>query len=156
MKKLLCLLMSVIMIFSLSGCSDLFGAVYLSFLVAQGDDRAEKDDIISFVTEQEQQLLQAIERGDFSGFENNGIVKSVSVRESAVEFYCGGVGMGSNTTYVGFFYSPADDMLAFYPSAGKEDVFPVGEGFLWKEEAGDNQFYTEKIADHFYYYEQSY
>jgi len=155
MKKASCIVLVLIILLSLSDCSDLFGAVFLSTLVAQGDDRAEKEDIFSFVIDHEEELLQAIEENDVSHFENNGIVISVSVNTSAVDFYCGGVGMAPSSTYVGFFYSPQDDMTAFYPSVS-DGLIPSGNGFLWKEEGGDNRFYTEKICNCFYYYEESY
>lgn len=155
MKKTVCIVITAIILLSLSGCSDLFGAVFLSAVVAQGDDRAKKEDIFSFVIEHEEELLQAIEENDVSHFENSGIVISVSVNTSAVVFYCGGVGMTPSSTYVGFFYSPQDDMTAFYPSVS-EGLIPSGDGFLWKEEGGDNRFYTEKICNCFYYYEESY
>lgn len=157
MKKALCIVLASIILLSLSGCSDLFGTVFLSTLVAIGDDRAEKEDIFSFVTEHEEELLQAIKQNDFSDFKNNGIIHGVYASGTAVEFSCGGAGMGSNTTYVGFFYSPSDDMTAVWCAPSSKDLLmPSGDGFVWEEDVGDNRFYTEKICDCFYYYEASY
>lgn len=155
MKRVLCLLLVIAMSFSLSACSDAWGYLFFSSLVAAGDDRADQEDIFNFVLENEAALLQAIEAEDFSDFIDNGIIIDAYPYEDVVEFYCGGVGTVPSSTYVGFFYSPQDDMTAFHPSVS-DGLIPSGEGFIWKEEGGDNRFYTEKICDCFYYYEDSY
>ena len=66
LKKGLALLLAVIMVFSLSGCSDILGGALFLFLVATGDDSADKDEVFEFVCENEEELLEAIEIGDFS------------------------------------------------------------------------------------------
>lgn len=156
MKKALCLLLVLLMLLSFTGCSDLFGAYLFCAMIATGDDRAEKEEILSFVTEHEEELLQAIEDGSFSDYENKAPVISVSTYNSVVTFYCGGVGIAPASTYVGFFYTPQDDITAAYPHASQEDFIPFEDGFLWKEESGDNLLYAEKICDCFYYYEETY
>ena len=52
------------------------GACFL-FLVAAGDDSADKDEVFEFVCEKENDLLNAIEDGDFSAFENQGFIKDI-------------------------------------------------------------------------------
>lgn len=156
-KKGLCLLLTVITLFSLSGCSETWGSAVFLFLVATGDDRADKEDIFDFVRENEDALRKAIEAGDYSAFEHQGFIKDVSADESVVEFSCGGAGVGSGTAYVGFYYTPDNNMTALWCAPSSADSLkPFDGGYMWTEENGDNQYYTEKIRENFYYYEASF
>lgn len=158
MKKLLSILLVLCVLFSLSGCSEkLLGSAAFLFFAATGDDRADKDEVFDFVCEKEEELLKAIEDGDFSTFENKGFIKSIDAGETCVDFLCGGAGFGSATSYAGFYYSPNDDMTAIWCAPSSEDFLtPSGNGFEWQEQNGDNWYYTENICGHFYYYEASF
>lgn len=155
-KKGLSLLLVVIMLFSLSGCSDILGGAVFLFLVATGDDSANKDEVFEFVCEHEKELIEAVENGDFSAFENQGFIKDIDADDAVVDFSCGGAGVGSGTSYVGFYYTPDNDMTAVWcaPSAGS--MTPSGDGYQWRESGGDNWYYTEFICGNFYYYEASF
>ncbi len=156
-KKGLCLLLVVSMMFTLTGCSDIIGGAVFLFLVATGDDRADKDDVFDFVSENEEALLKAIENGDYSAFENQGIIKKIDADETVVVFSCGGSGIGSATSYVGFYYTPENDMVALWCAPlYATSLAPSGNGFEWQEANGDNRYYTEHICGHFYYYEASF
>ena len=155
LKKGLALLLAVIMVFSLSGCSDILGGAFFLFLVATGDDSADKDEVFDFVSENEEELLKAIEAGDFSAFENQGFIKDIDPDETVVDFSCGGAGVGPNTSYVGFFYTLDNDMTAVW-CAPASSLTPSGNGFEWQEANGDNRYYTEHICGNFYYYEASF
>ena len=158
MKKFLCILLVLCLLFSLSGCAEkVLGSAIFLFLVATSDDSADKDEVFEFVSEKEEELLEAIKDEDFSAFENKGFIKSIDADETIVDFSCGGAGVGSGTSYVGFYYSPNDDMTAIWcvPSSVRA-LKPSGNGFAWKEYNGDNQYYTEHICGHFYYYEASF
>ena len=156
-KKGLCLLLAALMLFSLSGCSDILDGAFFLFLVATGDDSADKDEVFDFVSENEEELLKAIEAGDYSAFENQGFIKDIDVDKTVVDFSCGGAGIGSATSYVGFYYTPENDMAAVWcaPSSASS-LTPSGNGFEWQEPNGDNRYYTEHICGNFYYYEASY
>ncbi len=158
LKKGLGLLLVVIMLFSLSGCTDMVAGSLFPFLVATGDDRADKDEVFAFVDENEEELLRAIEDRDFSAFENQGFIKEISADDAVVDFSCGGAGVGSGTIYVGFYYTPDDDMTAVWcaPPSSASALIPCGNGFEWWEENGDNHYYTEHICGNFYYYEASF
>ena len=157
LKKGLALLLAVIMVFSLSGCSDILGGAFFLFLVATGDDSADKDEVFDFVSENEEELLKAIEAGDYSAFENQGFIKDIDADETVVDFSCGGAGVGSGTSYVGFYYSPNDDMTAVWCAPSSVNSLTAsGNGFEWQEQNGDNRYYTEHICGHFYYYEASF
>lgn len=157
LKRGLALILAVIMMFSLSGCSDILDGAFLIFLLATLDDRADKDVVFKFVCENEEELLKAIEAGDFSTYENKGFIKEIDADETAVDFSCGGAGMGSGTSYVGFYYTPENDMTAVWcaPSSASA-LTPSGNGFEWQESNGDNRYYTEHICGNFYYYEASF
>lgn len=158
MKKILCVLVIFCMLFAFVGCSDkLLGASLFFFLAATGDDRADKDDVMGFVCENEEELLKAVEDGDFSAFENKGFIKDIDADETVVEFSCGGAGIGSATSYVGFYYTPENDMFAVWCAPSSDNsLIPSGTGFEWRDQNGDNWYYTEHICGNFYYYEASY
>ena len=158
LKKGLAFLLTVIMLFSLSGCSEkVLGSAIFLFFVATSDDGADKDEVFDFVSENEEELLKAIEAGDYSAFENQGFIKDVDADESIVDFSCGGAGVGSGTSYVGFYYTSENDVTAVWcaPSSASA-LTPSGNGFEWQEPNGDNRYYTEHICGNFYYYEASF
>ena len=118
------------------------------------DDRAGKEDVIAFVRENEEALLEAIEQGELSEYEKKGVVRKINAEETVVDFSCGGAGIGSGTSYVGFYYTPDDDMTAVWCAPFSEDSLrPSGNGYEWQEANGDNCYYTEHICGQFYYYE---
>ena len=138
------------MLFSLSGCTEeVFTSAMFLYLVATSDDSADKDDVFEFVCEKEEELLNAIENENFSAFENKGFIKRIDTDESLVDFSCGGAGVGSGTSYVGFYYSPDDNMTDIWCSPYPESSLTrAGNGFEWREENGDNYYYTyEEIHD---------
>lgn len=157
MKKVLCVCLIIVLCFSLTACSDLVGGAYYLYLIATGNDRADKAVIFEFVCENEEELLAAIHNGDFSAFENQGFIKEIDADETVVDFSCGGAGIGSGTSYVGFYYTPDKNMAAVWCAPSSADLLtPSGNGFEWQESKGDNRYYTEHICGNFYYYEASF
>jgi len=75
---------------------------------------------------------------------------SISVRNDIVEFSCGGRGFGSASSYYGFSYTVNENTMS------SRGFIPEGNGWLLREENGDNWYYTERIVDGFYYYEENY
>lgn len=68
-----------------------------------------------------------------------------------VEFVARKNGIGSSTVYEGFYYSPDDKPLGFQ---GNQVQFTESDsGWIWKESNGDNWEYTEKIQEHWYWFE---
>ena len=158
MKKVICVLLVLCLLLPLVGCSgkDLAGAFFF-LLVLTGDDSADKTDVFEFVREKEEELLKAIEDGDFSAFENQGFIKDIDANKMVVDFSCGGAGVGSGTSYVGFYFSPDNSLYdawcAPFPSS---ELTPRRNGYEWKEPNGDNYYYVEHICGNFYYYEASF
>lgn len=78
-------------------------------------------------------------------------LNEITVEGDIVNFSCGGAGLGSSTSYYGFYYTKNENLTAIWCCGGA--VVPDGKGWSWKESDGDNSYYTEKICDNFYYYE---
>lgn len=155
MKKIFCLLLLLAMTFSLCAC-DLLNPLALLAAI-DGDDRASKEEIFEFVQTHESELLCAIESENLSSFEGQSIVQEINVEKELIDFYCGGAGFGSATSYVGFYYSPEDNMTAIWCAPeSSAPLLPCGNGFEWLQTDGDNRYYTENIRGHFYYYEASF
>lgn len=155
LKRALCLALTVLMLFSMSGCSERIAGAFMWFLVTNDDDRAAKEDIFAFVSDNEDALRKAIADNDFTAFEDHEIIKDVYANERVVDFYCGGYGLGAESAYVGFCYIPDNNITAVPGMPANGDLIkPSGAGFFYEE--GDNRFYAERICENFYYYEASY
>ena len=151
MKKILSVMLVFCMLFLMA-----MAAAFFAF-DALLDDRVDKEDLIAFVRENEEALLEAIEQGELSEYERKGVVRKINAEEAVVDFFCGGAGVGSATSYVGFYYTPNDDMVAVWCAPVSADSLTAsGDGFAWQESEGDNFYYTEHICGHFYYYEASF
>lgn len=155
MKKIICLILTVLVLFSLSGCSERIAGAFMWLLAANDDDRAAKEDIFAFVSDNEGALRKAVADNDYTVFAEHEIIKGVYANERAVDFYCGGYGMGAESAYVGFCYIP-DNNITAVPGMPANGVLikPSGAGFVYEE--SDNRFYAEQICENFYYYENFY
>lgn len=155
LKKAVCILSVVLMMFSFTACqAGDFSALSFFRMIMSSDDSTPKDQIFEFVNEHQEELIECAEKDDFSEFEGRGIVKSVYDSGTYTEFYCGGRGLAAGSSYYcGFFYSPHDSATAMWPHL---TVSPKGNGFVYEEVNGDNRFYSEEIFDCFFYYEESY
>lgn len=146
-RKILCLILLLLMAVSFSSCG------FLNLL----DDRAEKADIFTFVNENKDTLAECISKNDYTAIEGNNIIQKIKTDEDIVEFFCGGSGFGSATSYRGFYYSADDDMTAIWCGPlYNEPLTKSGDGYSWEEKNGDNTYYTENICGHFYYYDASF
>ena len=81
----------------------------------------------------------------------------IDADDTVVDFSCGGAGIGSSTSYVGFYYTLDNDMTAVWCAPSFASLLMAsGNGFEWHEPNGDNRYYTEHICGNFYYYEASF
>lgn len=117
---------------------------------------AEKNRVFGIVEKRCALLLEDIAIGNFARSMAIAGIEDVTAEKGPsgdwfVEYSCGGHGFGSATSYWGFYYSADDDMNRIW-CAG-QPLVPEGNGFLYRQEDGDNRYYTEWIMDHFYYYE---
>ncbi len=117
------------------------------------DDSLSKEEIFKLVNNNYSIILDDISENDFEDTKKLKGVKEVDPDTEIVDFYCGGKGLGSSTSYYGFYYSP-DGLPKCRSDFGRIELLePDGNGFSIKYYEGDNRYYTEKIRDNFYYYE---
>ena len=98
-------------------------------------------------------FLKAAAEDDFSAVDELRWVSEVKHHSGYVDISCGAAGMGPSTRYWGLFYSETDDLLAEDWVHAGEDLVPEGNGYRWKEENGDNEYYVEPLGDHYFYWE---
>jgi len=80
------------------------------------------------------------------------IVQSVyAYNENILQYYCGGKGNATGSTYTGFYFS-ADDTPYALECNGHELREKEPGIFEWKSGDGNHRIYTEKIRDNWYYY----
>lgn len=79
-------------------------------------------------------------------------VRDITVwNNKQVDFLCNSHGLGSATSYYGFYYSYDNVPPTFQ---GEEVTFTeYGDGLKWEESNGDNWCYIEIIFDNWYYFE---
>ena len=146
----LCLFLCLMTVLSFASCS--FPNPF--------DDRARKEDIFAYVKENEDALLDAINKDDFLTIRTSTriiqLIDDDEIGRGFVDFDCGGSGFGSETSYCGFYYSDDDNMTEIWCAPSGVSLGKSGSGYEWHEENGDNTYYTENICGHFYYYEASY
>jgi len=101
-------------------------------------------------------LSEVIENNDYDkAYKIDGIDKirsyNLGNNEVFIDFYCYGFGIAPSGIYYGFYYVSNDEPLGF--QAERVKLERDGVGWKWKQPKGDNYYYTEKIADNWYYYE---
>lgn len=143
----------------------ILGGVFMIILLLSGcNDKSSKETIINSVNKNHEIILQSIEQNDFSGCKMISIIKEINSHNNYIEFYCGGTGMGGETSYCGFYYFDNDDIqhimdtLSIFMKGEPNKIAFIqeGEGYVWKDAQSDNLIYFEKITNHFYYFEQEY
>jgi hypothetical protein len=72
----------------------------------------------------------------------------------AVFFSCGGEGFGSAASYYGFYYT-ADNRPVGCDEMDHE-LIQDPKGWSWMQDNSDNTYYTERIIDNWFYYEEHY
>lgn len=114
-----------------------------------------KTSIFNLVEQQQSTLLAYIEAEDYSAPMDLESVEAIYSCEQFVNFYCGGQGIAPSSQDYGFYYSFDGNPMGVLNSevfCGYEELTEKEEGF-YAVVAGNNDYYTEKICDNFYYYE---
>ena len=147
----------------LIGCGIFFLIIVIAFtcLIAwfanMIDDSLSKKEIFELVNENYTLIIDDINKNDFTDTEKLKGVKEVYSDTDVIDVYCGGTGIGSATSYYGFYYSPdglpRDNWCGSDFGRTSDELIPEGKGFAIKNSNDDNYYYTEKIRDNFYYYE---
>jgi hypothetical protein len=72
--------------------------------------------------------------------------------------------MGGQTTYAGFYYFYGSDidkakelLSSFVYGVSNPSIFAQeGDGYVWRQDGGEDVIYFQHIIDNYYYYEQIY
>ena len=123
----------------------------------------DKADMFEIVRNNTQTILEDIKKDDFTRtldlLSSSQDEPHVSIADSCVTFDCYGSGFASHTIYEGFYYTPEDTPGWPYGWQG-EALNQEGAEWVWYENSGghggDNEYHTEKICDHFWYFKQIY
>ncbi len=79
------------------------------------------------------------------------IVEKVSAYGDIIQFLCDGKGLSTNSIYTGFYYSPNDIPYGF--EFDEYELQEVEPGiFFWESDGGLKSYYTERIAENWFYY----
>jgi len=120
-------------------------------------DNLSKKEIYELVNENYAIILEDVKENDFTDTRKIKGIKEVYSDTDVIDVYCGGTGIGSATSYYGFYYSvddlPKDAWCGSKFGRALDELIPDGKGFAIKNSNDDNYYYTEKIRDNFYYYE---
>ena len=123
------------------------------FVACTGNSKAAT---IDYVQKNNMELSQFTEDiissdGRNDGLTYNGWNVSYWEETGIVEFLVKARGLGSQTSYEGFYFSPDDKPMGFQ---GAEIEFKEDNaGWRWEESGGDNWNYTERIMENWYWYE---
>lgn len=143
MKKRIFFVFVLLMLAILSSCS-------------LSKDLTERERIIKLFSDNKDLIISSIESGDFTEIEKISGIQSVynSEENNYIDFFCGGKGFGSGTSYFGFFYSPNNDKTAWSGGmCSSNELIPWNHGYKWQEKNGDNEYYVEELCKCFFYYE---
>ena len=138
MKKVIACLLSVFILIVLVSCSK---------------NLTDKNDIISVFRKNEGRFVEASESGEYKNLETIKGIQKVIVWEDYVDIECGGSGLGSSTHYYGIFFSLTDDLCAIDVAGPADELVEDGNGYRYRQQNGDNEYYVEPLGNHYFYYE---
>lgn len=71
-----------------------------------------------------------------------------------LQFVCIAEGISPAGFVAGFYYSPDDEpLLIGFRLSGPSELAKDGDGYSWTD-GTDNQYYTERMCENFYYYQE--
>lgn len=116
---------------------------------------SQKEKIFLLVKNNQEIILEDIKNNNYSRTKKIEGIENINNREEDgyVEFLCGGKGLVPSSSYYGFYYSENNEPNRMYFFNEDENFIPEGKGYIYRENDGDNVYYTEKIVDYIYYYE---
>ena len=144
-KRLLACVLAICSVLTLSGCL--------------GNDEKSFDSVYKHFLRDGEVIASAVENGRPEDALSLRWIESADESDGYVDFSCGGSGIGSQTNYTGFFYTPGDDPLAMWRKSGSAAISGFQEtedGWEYRESehgvGGDNVFLVRKLAPCYYYY----
>ena len=138
-----------------SGCANLLWTV----MDAASSTEKTFEQVKKLFEADQDAVLAAVRSGQYEDAASLDWIESVDDCGTYVYFACGGSGMGSQTNYSGFFYTPEDDPLVMHRHSNPamyalnaEDFVQTEEGWEYRESASDNHFIIRRLATGYYYY----
>ena len=118
------------------------------------DDCLSKEEIFDVVNNNYNKIIADIQKGSFEQTEKIKGLESVKEKDGIIYFYCEGKGNVVSGAYYGFYYT-TDNLPKVLPFVlfDEDDLVPHNNGFCFDKY---DYYYTEKIRDNFYYFEQQY
>ena len=138
MKKTFACLLSVFILVGLVSCSQ---------------NLTDKNYIISLFRKNENCFVEASTSGEYNEVKKIKGIQEVIVCDDYVDIQCGGSGLGSSTHYYGIFFSLTDDLCAVDVAGPADELTEDGNGYRYKQQNGDNEYYVEPLGNHYFYYE---
>lgn len=86
----------------------------------------------------------------------DGIIERIQVRESSVEFSCGGAGIGSNTTYYNLIYTESGSIEDIFWYDYRMTFEEKDGGYYGKLPDSDDTLYYYKITSNLFYFESNF
>lgn len=130
----------------------LFGVIAILFLFVQYNQSYNR--ITRYVNRNHERLTEYCQKYD-SGMQENMKEDGIEVfghYGNAVMFHYNGYGMGSQTKYCGFYYTPDDKPASSFMDVSYQLADDGHGGWNWMSQ-DDNEGMTKKIRDNWYYYE---
>ncbi len=127
--------------------------IVICLLSACSSNLTSKESVVNLYTKNEALFIDAASKKSFSDLEKINGVQKVLVWDNYVDIQCGGSGFGSSTHYYGIFFSEDDDLCAVDVAGPLNELVEDGNGYLYEQSDGDNEYYVEPLENHYYYYE---
>ena len=115
-----------------------------------------KHNIFDIVEKNEDVLIEAINTGEYEKIYAIGI-KDITVNDDYIVFYYTGRGIAPSSQEYGFYYSVENKPIAIFdghPVCNPEEMTEKENGYEYIDNSY-NSFYTEKVIEHFYYYDNN-
>lgn len=162
LKQTICVLLLLCITASVAACAadtktDVEQLLFLRLLNQLNNDEKSYDELKELFDGDCAAINAAVRDGRYEDLTELDWIESATESDGYVDFYCGGSGMGSQTNYTGFFYTPDDDPLAMWRGAFTANEFVETEdGWEYTESGGDNVFRVRRLAGGYYYYHLHY
>ncbi len=137
-------LLIVLMVFIVNKCSTM-------------TDSGIKKNIIGIVEDNKESLIEAVSTGNYEIIYDIKGIENITINDDSIVFYCTGKGIAPSSQEYGFYYSKTNLPIAIFdgrPVHYFENGVAIGEGCEYVDNSY-NSFYTEKIIEYFYYYDNN-
>ena len=130
-------------------CFGIFATV--QYLVDEGRTKRQ---IFHLVNQNIEVLLNDIREQNYENSLKLPKIESVQALEDGIDFYCGGYGIVPSSHEYGFYYTYDDTPKGIWCGTKYcESKLLEKDGDGYSTNKSQNYYYTQRICEHFYYYE---